>query len=340
MSPFAPPPVADEVGDGGGGSGAGGVPFLAPDQQLTLANVAGWICIFIGLVAVLAPERAVEMYYGATKKNKEDVKLYLEEEEKAHRDALPALAHTTQYANLCLVEIGLVWVVMSYWDVPFLQANCIASLPWLFFAMWTLHNAIPKKLGRSNKASYTLLMLNVPRFIAFMMDDPNAQLFAVQMNIVFALINGLVFCLMPSSVQSLYGLPHKEHHRVLLARQGFGNHLFSLGVFGATIIWVEVTNVMAFGLSWASALMGMLWLMGETKRAGADLRPVYVGLCLMTFFTYTLTYQPQHTLEEEVETVAVVSTPWWDSLCRLVTISIALWKRHQKLVEGNNNGDQ
>ena len=354
VPPFAPPVEDDAAGAATKTTEASttGMLLLTTIQQTIIANIAGWVCLITGLLGIFWPYKAIEWSSSSTaaakttKQHQEHdghLKLYfLDEHDKAHHDALPVLAYNVQYQSLPVLENGLVWILMSYLQIEFLDANCLASIPWILFAIWSLYHEVPKKLGRSNKAAWTLLLLNIPRLISLGLvrqdqqeDNETARRFAVQMNIIFALMNGLVFCVSPSKVQSVYGLPTEEHHRVLLARQVFGNNLFALGVFGASKLWFETTNVMAFGLSWSASLIGVIWLTTTTTMAtnnnneGTKLtgssgnttntKQIYAWIVIMVFFAYTLTYQPQHLLEEEVETVAVVTIPWWKMVYDLLT---------------------
>jgi hypothetical protein len=263
---------------------------LTIDQQRHIANVSALILLVYGLVMVLSPHKESQLFYYGTTHDDDDPNKVVTKN---------VIDYNVQHANLCLIECGLVWLLMEHYNIlPFERACCLCSIPWLIFALHSVLNDIPttKLHGRTSyRASYTILVLNAARFMTFITDSTEGMKLITQFNIIFSLLIGFMSCSIPTIIQTLYAFPKDEDERIVMVRRVYGNNMFAFGVFGTSIIWFNTTHLMAYGLAWSSVLMGMLWLMTDLKRLGANMKPIYVWMSVMLLFAYTLTYQPTTT---------------------------------------------
>jgi hypothetical protein len=265
---------------------------VTKDQQWQLAQLSNLLLLCVSLPSVLSP-RVDKKLYGTKNYRTKD------------KTTLKVVGYNGQLANLGTLSLVLAWWCHAEKGFTPEQSIGVAGLPWFVFTLHAILNDVVTKLGRSNKGTVTVLVLNSIVIFTTIVDTtlpPDVSMWVVKGFTVFTLANGAAFVLIPVFVGPLFGLPSQEEDHVIVARQRFGSTLSALGVFYAALIW-GVDHFLALGMAWTAVFIATLFTLPGYRRVKVHMSAMYTWLVIMGFVASVLSYQQPSKVGEQ-ETVA------------------------------------
>jgi hypothetical protein len=238
-----------------------------------IAKVSGAMLAIYCTILFLAPQKARDLY--GTK----DVEL------KDPRSPL-VLDFIVQRACLAAVTGPAIWCLHVEAGLSREKAAGVCLLPWIMVCLHSLLNGMPKKMGSTNHAETSSLIIFISVAYATLSGATFSDL-ALKTIWGWTLANGLLLYMNPSLIDTLYGGTPERDGLVILQMTSYGANLIGLALFGgAFTLGMEATK--ALGIGWASAFITTLLNVKNFQKFNLSTGPIYIWLALMAFFAITL----------------------------------------------------
>jgi hypothetical protein len=242
-------------------------------DQSIIAKVSAAILAIYGTLFFLAPQKARDLY--GTK----DVEL------KDPRSPL-VLDYIEQRIALAVITGPAIWYLHVEAGLSRDKAAGVCLLPWILVCLHSLLNEMPKKMGSTNRANTSSLIMFISVAYATLSGASFSDL-ALKTLWGWTLANGLLLYMNPSAIDTLYGGAPERDGLVLLQMTTYGADLISVALFGVAFA-LGMEDTKAVGIGWASVFVTTLLNMKNFQKFNISTGPIYIWLALMAFFAITL----------------------------------------------------
>ncbi|KAL3896027.1 MAG: hypothetical protein SGARI_007279 [Bacillariaceae sp.] len=190
--------------------------------------------------------------------------------------------------GLACCTCPIVYLLMTYKNVPMEEAVGVTALLWLLLMIALLLNDVPQHVGNSLKGICTnIAFFGFVTYSTILVETDEYAGSALKLFAGFGLTHSLALLLSPNFHALMWGNVQGDDDMLHFTRRCIGCDLFSVSAYLCALI-AGVPNPKAAGISWMALFFAFLSLMGGFQKFKYDMKMIFGWVVCIAFFAVTL----------------------------------------------------